>query len=1275
MSGPTRKRPGAVKSASRSAVRKPPTGIAPKPATRTSTAPAFAIPGVQRKLAVGKSDSPYEREADSVADSVLSGTAAPDITPLPPAGLGAHAQRMEGDDAEETDDIAQASKKEQEPEEEPAQTMAEDEEEEPAQAEMAEEEEEPLQAMADGGSTGEQAEEEPAQAKEDEQEEPEEEPAQTLAEDETEEEEPAQARSGGAARERDRAATTHAIRNPGTGRAIPGEVRRPIERSTGADLGDVRVHDDGRAAAAAQGIGARAFTHGRDIWLGAGENARDTRLMAHEAAHVVQQTGRHAVPGRGGAGGATSGASSAMAGGASGATSLVQRTNGQAAPGNVSTIGESVLDMGAKTMTIPEIDLPDIPGKSNLTNMVLPKRAAGQGRPVDQQLVWMDGITISSDAVRQAAPDNMAVPVPSGGGASPVPVGGGESVQNAIWALRVGTTQQVISGTRESLAANTKIPDWHDGPARASFQVDHKHEDQLGGPNTIGNMQLLRGSVNRRSGTRINSELARRIKAEAKKHLDANPVQAGQPDPYAQLRAVQTNNYRIRALMNEIRIKRASGTALNLRSNQTPWIWTAEQIRSGEHLKKLTPTKDVPNLLGSSTRLVVLPGIPGGRRREFTIGSDMQLQFSGPSDLFMGVRGIRIDTLDYGQGGASLNAGLTYFHRFSNKISPIQQNVTLTPLGSGGAPYYTFILPPGFARTLANTKLWLRGASPVTVTQAGITGDAMAIRGEVDLSSLLFKPGTKADLLLEGDRIMLSKTFDAGAFDIPGPIDVTAASLTIGIGAAGGQPNVELSGEVEFEARRIGKGKLTGKAGTQNGVAAEGEFDFDPALFKGADAKITIGYADDTFTGSGTIKIGEGQIKGIKSAELNVTVTDDVWEATGTVEPKIPGVSQGTLAMTFDPDGGFMIAGELTLGAGIPRLKSGKLDAKLEKQGEDYKVSAGGEAELDIPGVDAKLSASYDDGKFKAEASLAYARGIASGSVTLGATNMPVDPDTGQFSDGEPTDNVTIFGAGSVTIRFTPWLEGTAGLKINPDGSMEVKGRVALPDTVEVFPEKKLEKELLSVSADLPIIGVAVAGQRIGIFLNITGGLTAKASIGPGELKNVAVEVTYNPEDESSAHVTGSARFEVPAEAGLRLTIQGALGAGIPVVSARAGLELGAELGIKALASAGAEVEWTPSTGINMEADVGISASPQFTFDITGFADVTADLLLTEIELYSKRWQLASFTYGSGMSVGAKLTVKVENNEFKPISMDDVELTTPDIDPMAVIRGVARQVF
>ena len=73
-----------------------------------------------------------------------------------------------------------------------------------------------------------------------------------------------------------------------------GETLRPslshrLERHLGTDLSRVRVHSGGTAESAARALGARAFTVGRDIWLGAGESPDDLRLMAHEATHVVQQ--------------------------------------------------------------------------------------------------------------------------------------------------------------------------------------------------------------------------------------------------------------------------------------------------------------------------------------------------------------------------------------------------------------------------------------------------------------------------------------------------------------------------------------------------------------------------------------------------------------------------------------------------------------------------------------------------------------------------------------------------------------------------------------------------------------------------------------------------------------------------------------------------------------------------------------------------------------------------------------------------------------------------
>ena len=76
--------------------------------------------------------------------------------------------------------------------------------------------------------------------------------------------------------------------SPG-GRPLSPAVRMALEDSFQMDMGGVRVHSDSRAQRAASGLSARAFTHGSNIVLGPGESDADLGLMAHEAAHVVQQ--------------------------------------------------------------------------------------------------------------------------------------------------------------------------------------------------------------------------------------------------------------------------------------------------------------------------------------------------------------------------------------------------------------------------------------------------------------------------------------------------------------------------------------------------------------------------------------------------------------------------------------------------------------------------------------------------------------------------------------------------------------------------------------------------------------------------------------------------------------------------------------------------------------------------------------------------------------------------------------------------------------------------
>ena len=81
----------------------------------------------------------------------------------------------------------------------------------------------------------------------------------------------------------------------GRGQPLPGEVRAFMEPRFGAYFGDVRVHTDAEAAQLSRDLHAQAFTHGRDVYFGAGRYAPETdagkRLLAHELTHVVQQGG------------------------------------------------------------------------------------------------------------------------------------------------------------------------------------------------------------------------------------------------------------------------------------------------------------------------------------------------------------------------------------------------------------------------------------------------------------------------------------------------------------------------------------------------------------------------------------------------------------------------------------------------------------------------------------------------------------------------------------------------------------------------------------------------------------------------------------------------------------------------------------------------------------------------------------------------------------------------------------------------------------------------
>lgn len=79
----------------------------------------------------------------------------------------------------------------------------------------------------------------------------------------------------------------------GPGQPLAPATRSFFEPRFGHDFSNIRIHADGRAAASARSIHAKAYTAGRSIVFGAGEfrpEAHEGRLLlAHEITHIIQQ--------------------------------------------------------------------------------------------------------------------------------------------------------------------------------------------------------------------------------------------------------------------------------------------------------------------------------------------------------------------------------------------------------------------------------------------------------------------------------------------------------------------------------------------------------------------------------------------------------------------------------------------------------------------------------------------------------------------------------------------------------------------------------------------------------------------------------------------------------------------------------------------------------------------------------------------------------------------------------------------------------------------------
>jgi hypothetical protein len=996
----------------------------------------------------------------------------------------------------------------------------------------------------------------------------------------------------------------------GTGRPLPAEVREDMEQRFGHDFSRVGIHTDDEADALCRRLHARAFAVGQDLFFAHGEFAPQTpagrELLAHELTHVVQQGGG-------------------------------ARRVARAVEPSPAVEAGSPAEGALRELSV--LELPPIKHRhAALYTGTGARRAAGYKRSTStpQRDVWTQGVQLGESAIVQklnALDPEFALP---------------ENPRAQI-SFKVGS--QTLSTEWNRLRDRLMIPDWdRHGTFLTNrserFQVDHMVELQVSGDptgnagNVIGNLELLKGSENASSG----STIMNRIYEKTLTFLATS-------DPaFAALSADRKADRRRAWLRQHTIVFEEIRQVVGRAGNDADW-WTRAEIEAAEPLSAAQPAD--PQQLNAQPGTFVLASGPGGV--EVARYSYESLSFEPSSEVQRrALAGIRIERFELDATVETDGSG-----------QPIGELVGTWDLPSGfgaGNEPVTISLSQvgqccGAPSSIPGLETIFTPLSPVTLPTPEIRDGQIYAEGRIDTTLPILR-GHPIDIVLAGADLRFEMSYDLGMIDLPIPgttVDECSVVLFYSTGDGFGA-----EGNVLFSVTNLGEGSLQLAASLRDGVSATGGFSFDSRLFDEAD--ISVWYRDRSFGGSGTIAITQpDRIAGIRSARIDARFEDGSVVAEGSVQPEMPGVEQADLSVSYAEEAGLVIGGRLMLSENAA-LRSGSVDVELVRIDDVWRVSATGTARPALPGIDSELTVSYDDGAFLAELRGAYRRGMLAGEVSVGATNRSLDDQGQPTGAATPGNPIIVYGSGEASLQVAPWLRATAGIRFAPDGEVSVAGEIGIPGALEIFPRREINRSLFNIAVQAPIVP--------GIVAEIGGGLSAQAGIGAGMLEELRLGIEYNPADEAATRVDGEARLRVPADAGLRLSVRAGIGLGITGASATGGLEIGGALGVQGAASASVIVEWTPVSGLALDANLAVHAEPNFTFDVSGYVSVRA----LGFSVYDERWQLASYSFGSGYRFGISLPVAYREGEPFDVRLEDVQFQIPDIDPSALLRGLVRQI-
>jgi hypothetical protein len=1018
-------------------------------------------------------------------------------------------------------------------------------------------------------------------------------------------EQPVQAKAEGEMETASPALESQMQSSKGQGSPLPERTRTGMESGFGADFSGVRTHTGSDAVQMNRQLGARAFTHGNDIYFSQGEYQPGTeegdRLLAHELTHTVQQGGGIFKK-------------------------RIQKSNGleDSAPvpgsvdiANIPASEDGKIVSGENGL---EIMLFDFLVKENISSEIEPPpyTMPREERNTKQKSIWNKNVR---DHVEKSI-DILAGPNMN-------------KATNDLYRLRLDkNTNIAMVGSITQIVNESLVPLWSIDGTPTTFEIEHLLDWQIAGTDVVDkieNLILLEKKANGQLGNTLKKYKKDKIE-RVLKHYRTGGAGVEQSAEEAQKRYI----------IKVINIK--------------PDFKVTGQTIKKENLEPGKPENPI-----RSDNLDLSPyEITPGHFLLKTAQRGVSYEFPyNITDYKRGNAKIKVD----GNAKNHTIKELTIEFYVDEKFQKISKEpVSFVPIPvKDKLDLYRI---PDLKNNVRNL-FELVPLSPVIIDEFDFDpAFNMQAKGKV-LPTVPLISNTQLDILIDGKNISVGKEFGVQDINIPSPFKVSNASLGLFLNT---QSGILINGRINFGIDRVGEGYLAGSGKTDE-FAVEGAFDFDSKLFN--PARVNATYKNKKFSAEGEIGIPQGKIKGLKSANAKVSYNNEDLAITGAAQLDIPGFKKSDLAISYQNQQ-LTIGGKLELGGHVPGLKSATGDIEVTKIGEEWKVKASGTAEPDIPGVGTSLNISYDNGILDIGAKVAYAKGRLAGEIQVGATNRLIGADG--LPGTEPTEKLTVHGSGQLGLEITPWLKATAGVKILPNGELEVLGRIELPDSAEVFSRKEINQNLFRMpTIEIPVFAIPLGPRSLGVVAQINGGLDFAAGIGPGKIQGLYGEIKYNPSHPEKTTLSGGGQFVVPADASLKLHADLGLGLSVAIASLTGGIELAGSLGLQGAAQTGIQLNWNPASGLELNALGEVKVSPKFKFDVNLIARASLDLLVTSM---SKNWtyNLKSFEWGPGIEFGLRFPIHYKEGKPFEISFKDIEVIKPDIDIGAMAKGIAMDI-